>query len=179
MEFSEVSTAILICQNAFLLTWNSCIRGPGRMKSYFLQRVVWNENKIWTYWENLAKSLPSGGCQLLWLLPVSSFGFCTLSNFAEYLSVSNLHSGAKFFFFFLYLFGDWRVKASPFPPRLPPLPSEWNVCFLSCENRMWMVESIKLCCGWNLLWLLIESAQLQICVLVDLNSFRHIGQRYN
>lgn len=137
MEFSEVSTAILICQNAFLLTWNSCVRGPGRMKRYFLQRVVWNENKIWTYWGNLAKSLPSGGCQLLWLLPISSFGFCTFSNFAEYLSVSNLHSGAKLVFFFFYL----ETKESKLLPSLPGFP-------LCLQNGMWVSLAVKIGCEW-------------------------------
>ena len=107
---STVPIAILMCQNAFLLTWNSCVRGPGRMNRYFLRRVVWNENKIWVYWGNLAKSLPSEGCQLLWLLPISSFGFCTFSNFAEYLSMSNLDSGAIFFF----LIFIWRLKSQSF-----------------------------------------------------------------
>lgn len=127
-----------MCQNAFLLTWNSCVRGPGRMNRYFLWRVVWNENNIWVYWGNLAKSLPSEGCQLLWLLPISSFGFCTFSNFAEYLSMSNLDSGAIFFFFFaIYL----ETKESKRLPSLPGLP----LCLL---NGMWISLAVKIGYKW-------------------------------
>lgn len=39
-----VSTAILMCQNALLLVWNSCVRVAGRMNRYFLWRD-WFEMK--------------------------------------------------------------------------------------------------------------------------------------
>lgn len=132
-----------MCQNAFLLTWNSCVRGPGRMNRYFLSRVVWNENKIWAYWGNLAKSLPSEDCQLLLLLPVSSFGFCTFSNFAEYLSVSNLHSGAIFFFFCIYL----ETKESKLLPSFPSFPQKAGspLCLL---NGMWISLAVKIGYKW-------------------------------
>lgn len=84
-------------------------------------------------------------------------------------------------FFFVCVCIYLETKESKLLPSLPGFP-------LCLQNGMWVSLAVKIgckwwsplsCYGWNLLWLLIESAQLQICVLVDLNSFRHIGQRYN
>lgn len=55
---------------------------------------------------------------------VSSFGSCTLSNFAEDLSISDIYSEKNYFAF------TWGLKNQNLPflsQGVPPLPSEWTV----------------------------------------------------